>query len=109
MNCTASSGGNTGQLGQVSLFVNAIYLFVSVRLTILSAEELLPDIVYSLDVWHAAKNLAKDLREASSRRETRPLAAWIGSLKNHFWYCSQQANGSKAHFMVSSTHYFCMN
>ena len=64
-------------------------------------EEMLPDVEFSLDVWHAAKNLAKDLREASNRRETRPLAAWIGSLKNHFWYCSQKANGDKAHFMVS--------
>ena len=56
---------------------------------------------FSLDVWHAAKNLAKELREASSRRDTRPLAVWIDSIKNHFWWCAQNADGSKAHFMVS--------
>ena len=63
--------------------------------------EVLPDLRYSLDVWHAAKNLAKDLRAASNQRGCKRVAEWIISVKNHFWRCASMANGDRTKFMVS--------
>ena len=55
---------------------------------------------YSLDVWHAAKNLAKDLRAAAAKRGCKKLGEWISSVKNHFWRCASVAKGDRDMFMV---------
>lgn len=62
--------------------------------------ELLPDLKLSLDVWHAAKNLAKDLRAASTKRGCKKIAEWIPGIKNHFWHCASIAEGDRTIFMV---------
>eukprot|EP00112_Aurelia_sp_Birch-Aquarium-sp1_P016508 Seg3753.2 transcript_id=Seg3753.2/GoldUCD/mRNA.D3Y31 product="hypothetical protein" protein_id=Seg3753.2/GoldUCD/D3Y31 len=49
--------------------------------------------MHSLDVWHKAKSLAKQLHKAAKGKDCEGLKEWIPSIVNHFWYSCQVANG----------------
>ncbi|XP_077978404.1 uncharacterized protein LOC144433886 [Glandiceps talaboti] len=49
------------------------------------------DIVHSLDIWHAAKNLGKKIIKAGQNKECKPLLKWSRHIVNHFWYCCKKA------------------
>ncbi|XP_049896068.1 uncharacterized protein LOC126387584, partial [Epinephelus moara] len=46
---------------------------------------------HSLDIWHAAKNLAKKLKAAGSIKKQSAILQWLRHIVNHFWYCCKQA------------------
>ena len=53
----------------------------------------LKKLMHSLDVWHKAKSLAKQLHKAAKGKDCEGLKEWIPCIVNHFWYSCQVANG----------------
>ncbi|XP_034552411.1 uncharacterized protein LOC117821945 [Notolabrus celidotus] len=48
-------------------------------------------LTHSLDIWHAAKNLAKKLHAAGSVKLQSGIHQWMRHIVNHFWYCCKHA------------------
>ncbi|XP_068729053.1 uncharacterized protein [Montipora capricornis] len=53
----------------------------------------LKDLIHDLDVWHKSAKLVKALTEASNLKECGAIREWIEPIRNHFWFCCQQAEG----------------
>ncbi len=49
--------------------------------------------MHSLDVWHKAKKLSKNLSNAAKDKDGKELKPWVEGIRNHFWYSCQVANG----------------
>lgn len=53
----------------------------------------LAKLLHSLDVWHKAKKLSKNLSSAAKDKDGKELKPWVEGIRNHFWYSCQVANG----------------
>ncbi|XP_037080948.1 uncharacterized protein LOC119101644 isoform X3 [Pollicipes pollicipes] len=53
----------------------------------------LPGVQHSYNVRHAAKNVAKRLRQHAAKATNRALRPWVRHVKNHFWWCAQTSHG----------------
>eukprot|EP00112_Aurelia_sp_Birch-Aquarium-sp1_P012866 Seg2710.2 transcript_id=Seg2710.2/GoldUCD/mRNA.D3Y31 product="hypothetical protein" protein_id=Seg2710.2/GoldUCD/D3Y31 len=51
---------------------------------------------HSLDIWHKAKKLSKNLHAAAKDKDATSLKPWIDSVVNHFWYSCELAKGDVA-------------
>ncbi|XP_073451452.1 uncharacterized protein [Aquarana catesbeiana] len=45
-------------------------------------------IIHKFYVWHFAKSIGNKLHQASKRRNSHELAAWVSPAKNHLWWCA---------------------
>ena len=50
--------------------------------------------MHSLDVWHCAKSILKNLHKKANSKGNECLKEWIDGIINHFWYSCAQSNGN---------------
>ncbi|XP_068709173.1 uncharacterized protein [Montipora foliosa] len=70
----------------------------------------LMELFHSLDIWHKAKKLNKALHQAAKIKGCSDLQEWTDCIVNHFWYCSQDCNGSEEQLKetwVGVLHHVC--
>lgn len=64
------------------------------------ADENLANIYHSLDIWHRAKAVMKNLQKKARTKGNEELIPWIDAVVNHFWYSCAQSKGDTEQLMV---------
>eukprot|EP00112_Aurelia_sp_Birch-Aquarium-sp1_P016449 Seg373.5 transcript_id=Seg373.5/GoldUCD/mRNA.D3Y31 product="hypothetical protein" protein_id=Seg373.5/GoldUCD/D3Y31 len=57
------------------------------------SEEGLQKTMHSLDIWHCAKSILKNLHKKANIKGNDSLKEWIDGIINDFWYSCSQSNG----------------
>ncbi|XP_040191633.1 uncharacterized protein LOC120924691 isoform X1 [Rana temporaria] len=50
------------------------------------------EIRHEFHVWHFAKSIGNKLHQASKRRNSHELSAWVSPAKKHLWWCASTCN-----------------
>lgn len=64
------------------------------------ADENLANMHHSLDVWHRAKAIMKNLQKKARTKGNEELIPWIDAIVNHFWYSCAQSKDDTEQLMV---------
>ena len=59
-------------------------------------------IQHRFDVWHKSRKIALLISQEGKKKETKDLMPWVAPIRNHFWWCCNQSNGSPEKMMVIS-------